>query len=64
MERLLKSLIPVAFLAVAIVLYTLGMAVESFLVIALGVVFEGAFWVRIFKLSSESERLETKKGAH
>lgn len=64
MERLLKSLIPVAFLAVAIVLYTFGMAVESLLVIALGVVFEGAFWVKIFKLSSESERLETKKGAH
>ncbi|QTH65013.1 hypothetical protein J1N51_06090 [Psychrosphaera ytuae] len=64
MERLLKSLIPVAFLVIAIVLYTLGMAAESFLVIALGVLFEGAFWVKLFKLSSENERLETKKGAH
>lgn len=52
MERLLKSLIPVFFLMLALVLYTMGMAVESFLIIALGVMFEGMFWLKLFNLTS------------
>lgn len=53
MERLLKSLIPLFFLLLALVLYTMGMAVESFLIIALGVMFEGMFWLKLHNMTSK-----------
>lgn len=49
MERLIKALVPMFFLFMALALYTMGMAVESVLVIGLGVLFEGAFWLKLYK---------------
>ena len=48
-------LITLMFLVVAVALYIAGAALPAMLLIALGVVFEGVFWMRLFRSGKRSQ---------
>ncbi len=52
-----KHLITAFLLVIAIVLYAVGLALPATFVVLLGVLVEGAFWMRLFNISRGSSKL-------
>lgn len=50
MKTLLRFVLAVVFLAIAIACYSRGFASGAFVFVLLGIVFEAAFWLRLFPI--------------
>ena len=50
MKTFLRCLLALVFLAIAIACYSRGFASGAFVFVLLGIVFEAAFWLRLFPM--------------
>ena len=57
MKTFLRCLLALVFLAIAIAIacYSRGFASGAFVFVLLGIVFEAAFWLRLFPIKRRSE---------
>jgi hypothetical protein len=58
MKTFLRFLLALVFLAIAIACYSRGFASGAFVFVLLGIVFEAAFWLRLFPMKRRKASLK------